>query len=178
MSMRVDCRALTFCRGSIINGGESAVTPSPMKLKFPAVLCVVAAAVRLSAAEPAGQMLLKANSIAFEGQRSIATDQATLIMKQGDTRLTADKIVYDQSTSTFTLTGRVKIHSGGNTIETSDATINAADQRVLQLTAGQITFSSFSDGVSPIDAGATTSRLPAFSEPMPKTETQLSAPRK
>lgn len=164
---------MTSRRGGIMKEGrESAVAPSPMKMKLSAVLLVVAGAVRLMAAEPSG-VLLKANSVMVEGQRMIATDQASLITQGSDVKVTADKIIYDRSTSTFTLSGHVRIQSGGTTLETSEATMDAAGKRVVHLTSGQITFSSDASGV-PAEAGAPASMLPTFSEPMPKLETKLS----
>jgi hypothetical protein len=121
----------------------------------------------------ASEYLLKATSITNEGQRWIATDGAVLSSKNGDTRITADKIVFEQPGSVFRLTGHVVIQSGGTVVETGEATLKTEGQRVFFLSKGEITLAS-GQSLDPKSGGP---ELPAFGEPFPKTETKLTAPR-
>jgi hypothetical protein len=139
-----------------------------MNLKLLLLTIVVAAPLH-----GAGDYLLKATSITNEGQRWIATDGAVLSSKNGETRITADKIVFEQPGAVFRLTGHVVIQSGGTIVETSEATLKTEGQKVFFLSKGEITLAS---GQS-FDPKSGSPELPAFGEPFPKTETKLTAPR-
>jgi hypothetical protein len=139
-----------------------------MNLKFLLLAIVVAAPLHA-----AGEYLLKATSMKNDGQRWVATDGATLISKNNETRISADQIVFEQTAGTFKFSGHVVIQAAGTIVETNEATLKTDGQRVFFLSKGEITLL----GGQAFDPKLPSQALPAFGEPFPKTDTKLTAPR-
>ena len=135
-----------------------------MKLHLLFSILVVAAPLR-----GAGEYLLKATSMTNDGQRWIATDGATLTSKNGETRITADTIVFEQPAAVFKFTGHVVIQSAGTAVETNEATLKTQGQRVFILSNGEVTIA----GVQSFGPKRSSREVPSFGEPYPKTETKL-----
>ena len=117
-----------------------------------------------------GDLLIKADSVTFEGERHVATGHATLASKDGDTRVSADRIIYERAGEIVTFSGAVRIQTGAATFETTEATLDLHGRRVFLLSSGRLTLG----GEGPaFEAKAGAVILGTFAEPFPKTETQL-----
>jgi lipopolysaccharide assembly outer membrane protein LptD (OstA) len=136
-------------------------------MKATAVLLTLILVAPLWSAPPNDGFLVRAESVKVEGDRTIATGNATVT--NGDTSIRADEIVFAPANATLTFTGHVTIQTGGATIEAREATINLHGKRVFMLSKGNIVV----PGAEPFEANASSQHVRLFSTPFPKTETQL-----
>ena len=141
-----------------------------MKKHFALLGLILGIPLTFFGATPGSELLIKADSITVEGERSTATGQATLASKDGETRVSADRIIFDPAGGVLKFSGAVKIQAGSSTIETSEATLQLQGRRVFLLSAGRLTLG----GEEPRFESKTGAQLQqAFAEPFPKIDTQL-----
>lgn len=136
-------------------------------MKFIAALIALTLVAPLWSASPKDAFLVRADSVTVVGERTIAMGNASVI--SGETRLTADEIVFESSSGTLTLAGRVTIQTGEATIAAKEATLNLHGKRVFMLAKGNIVV----PGAQPFDTQVGSEYLRLFSTPFPATDTQL-----
>jgi lipopolysaccharide assembly outer membrane protein LptD (OstA) len=114
-------------------------------------------------------LLLKGNAVTVDGEKTVATEGASVVGRNNEARIIADKIVLDRSSGTLSFSGHVTIQSAGLTVMTEEATLTTEGKRVFVLSRGQISLSG-EPALAPKEGAR---YVPLFTEPFPKTETAL-----